>query len=358
MKKRRRLSILVEGPGDRQVKAFATIVTKSHIPAAVALAHSIARFDTDARLHVLVVDSMPSAKKITHISFHRVEELSDDVSMHIRAKYRYHSDSLRWALKPVFLRLLLRRHPSVIFVDPDVCFYQSSSFLFHHLEQSSVLLARHWRPVDPPTARSSSEYCNQFTCNFRDGHFNGGFVGVTRRALPILSWWAKACLFHCMKDALLGLYVDQKYLDLLPIQFEDVGILDHQGCDIAEWNLFGLTRRLVKGKVLINGRWPIVFIHFTLATVEKIERGLDPLLKPHLDDYREILRSLSPDYPNAERILNWRARKLLNLPADLARQLASRVPLPRPAGLLVRRMRLSALLCAEALYRETREYLA
>ena len=46
------------------------------------------------------------------------------------------------------------------------------------------------------------------------------------------------------------------------------------------------------GQVCINGKDPVVFIHFTKSTIRGIVKGEDALLAPFLDIYRENLQRL------------------------------------------------------------------
>ena len=92
-----------------------------------------------------------------------------------------------------------------------------------------------------------------------------------------------------MKAPERGLFVDQAYLDLLPIYFESVKILRHRGCNVANWNQIECQREENQpGVITING-FPLVFIHFTASTIRGIEAGDDPLLRDHLARYRAAL---------------------------------------------------------------------
>lgn len=268
------------------MKGFATITTFDHLPKCLAMASSIHRFLPDIAVCVLVIDK-PGRKFDFAYQKGRLEIL--DISIleshpefqKIYRRHRRNSDRLRWASKPCFLSQLIKQHDfeQLFFVDNDLFFFQSPEFLFNELEGKSVLLTPHWRCLDP------TEQPLWFDVNFTDGVYNAGFVGFTKKGLPALAFWARACAYKCEKNFKKGRFDDQKYLDLVPAAFDDVGILNHRGCNVAFWNKTENKRQMVNGKVTVNGQWPVIFVHFTRKMIEEIERGKEPLLQQFLDEY-------------------------------------------------------------------------
>ena len=92
------------------------------------------------------------------------------------------------------------------------------------------------------------------------------------------------------------MFVDQKYLDILPSRFQGVRQLWHKGCNVANWNMVDCRRVQVDDQILINGVEPIVFIHFTKSTIRGILNGDDALLLPYLNSYEDKLQSINPAY--------------------------------------------------------------
>ena len=101
-----------------------------------------------------------------------------------------------------------------------------------------------------------------------------------------MEWWERVCQYRCEKNESEGFYVDQRYLDLLPIHFENVHVIDHKGCNVAEWSLEHLPRVIMPDGVYICNQ-PLIFIHFTQITIDRIEKGFDPMLAPCLERYRQ-----------------------------------------------------------------------
>ena len=132
--------------------------------------------------------------------------------------------------------------------------------------------------------------------------FNAGFIGVNKEGEPAMDWWATICEYQCINAPDQGLFVDQAYLNMMPIYFDEVKVIRHKGCNIANWNQIECKRSLTKdSRVLINNRYDLVFIHFTNSTIKGIQNGEDALLKPSLQEY---LNSLEKHKRWVSRILN------------------------------------------------------
>jgi hypothetical protein len=177
--------------------------------------------------------------------------------------------------------LLENGFEKVLYVDADIFFYNAYAFLFDALDTASVLITPHWSISDPLINEES--FVTLFTC----GIFNAGFVGASRAGLPALHWWSGACHYKMGAFAMQGIYDDQRYLDLLPAEFDNVHILRHKGCNVAIWNQEKCRRVPVNGKILINGIYPLIFIHMSQVMIKEILKGHDALLKPYFDEYRK-----------------------------------------------------------------------
>lgn len=268
------------------MKTFCTVITKDYLPYAIALYKSLRKFDPTMQLQVLVVDGDIAAERIATYPGMKIIPVSEmmnfSLTRSLYKKYAHTSaDNFRWSLKPVFIRYLLTKSfTKVIFTDCDVFFYEDYAFLFNELENSSILLTPHWRCSNPLKDEQA------FLSIFSDGIYNAGFIGASMAAIPALEWWAQVCHYQMVTDEAKGLREDQGYLDLVPVQFENVVIIRHKGCNISAWNQIECKRILVGDKVLINGIYPIVFIHFNTTQFTQILKGHDALLLPYLHEFK------------------------------------------------------------------------
>ena len=288
---------------------FCTIITADFIPYALTLHESLRAQDETTELNVLISDkkteivSLPSSKN--NLTFTFAEDVcKQGVAKKVWDKYAaMDMDRFRWSMKPIFIGYLIEEHgyDKVLFSDPDIVFFDEFDFLIDNLDAFDILLTPHWRSSD------REKDPQNFDLLYVGGLFNGGFVGVNRGGLAAMKWWAKACESVCEKDFSKGRYVDQTHLNLLPILFDNVKIVKHKGCNVANWNQVDCPRVLgANGEVLIEGKWPIVFIHFTESTVHGIEAGKDLLLKRYFEKQQKMLRRNGWNPQESKKIESWK----------------------------------------------------
>lgn len=247
-------------------KTFCTISTHSHLFKSFALADSLAPYG--GILHILLVDSSLSKKEAPpNVQFHFLKDLQSNISKKIQLKYSNKQDCLRWSLKSVFLIHLLQTDKTVIYIDNDIYFYSDPSFLFEKLSASNILLSPHHYPRDPEKNQ------NWFEANFKVGLYNAGFLGANNQSIDVLIWWAKACLYRCEKNAWRGLFDDQKYLDLFPIIEKKTKIIEHLGCNVAEWNAEVCVKKESSKGLVINEEFPLVFYHFNYFSLQNLSES-------------------------------------------------------------------------------------
>jgi SAM-dependent methyltransferase len=277
---------------DYTANTFCTIITENYLPYALSLLNSISIFNNKITLHVLISDSensVPSPNQ--RLKIHSIKEMSDNEvlqALHLKY-YSSNHDAFRWSMKSVFIKHLLENYnkEKVIYVDSDIHFFSDYNFLFQELDTSNVILTPHWRASNPLVDK------NNFDLLMTSGLYNAGFIGVNKFAVNAMDWWAKACLYKCEIDPTKGHFVDQTYLDLFHILFENVKVVRHRGLNVANWNQVECKRCLTKdGNVIINNTYPIVFIHFTASTIRGILSGQDSLLINYLKHYAESLKAI------------------------------------------------------------------
>lgn len=276
----------------------ASIVTRGFVERALTMFESMYQYRDDCHLDLLVInrnkeDTMINLKNVT---LHHVSEFYDHpeygniyrliIANHSRVvknrpKLISHNDYLRWSLKPVFVNILLEKYDRVFFCDHDLFFYNNYDFLDEWSADRAICLSPHWRTIYP-TVEMEWEY------NFKHGLYNGGFFIATRLGRPILDWWSEMCVHKCTANESDATYVDQKYLDVVPLYYDNVGIIKHKGCNVAAWNRTYLKRGIKDGQTVVNG-YPIIFIHYSPVTIKHISDNIDPLLQQHYREYQDAL---------------------------------------------------------------------
>lgn len=271
------------------MNTYCTIINTKYLPYARVLHQSILKNNPDAKLQVLITDSdntdSPNSDSDSFCFYSYKNLLDSEVGRNIYKKYSAtNADQLRWALKPVLLLYLLKREfDKVIFIDPDMYFVNGASFLFDELDSHNILLATHNGIIDPLI------YEDGLYSVLRNGMFSGGFIGATKKGIRAIEWWAGVCHYKIERVKELGLYDDQKYLDLFPLIDPSTTWLKHPGCNLENINSSTQKRELIDGKIKINKTYDPVFIHFTKDTITNIENGNDALLQHYLKEYSEEL---------------------------------------------------------------------
>lgn len=266
--------------------ALCTISTESHLFKSYALLESVKQY-SQTDLFCLITDS-PKIMEHSEFHFNYLSDLNSDIAEKIKKKYT--GDKLRWSLKPVYVKSLLEKgYERVIYVDNDVFFYSSPDFLFKKLASSSFLLTPHFYKTNPKKEQ------NWLEANFRVGLYNAGFFGANKEASPILDWWANCCLYNVKKAFWRGLFDDQKYLDLIPVIFENVEVVRHRGCNFAGWNSDNVQLETNSERQLTINNDPLVFIHFAQLSVERFSDAESPLY-PYYKDYSAALRLIRPGF--------------------------------------------------------------
>lgn len=259
---------------------FCTIASHDYLPFVQTLLYSLKKNGPSAQLHALIVNDGP-LPAIDGVKWYSLNNLMHEPSVHeVVLKYSSNGDAVRWALKPFFLSFLVEQHEKVIYLDNDLYFFNRYDFLFKELDNHTLLLSPHWSCFDP-----LPDFEN-FLTSFQVGLYNAGFVGATKAGKQTLQWWGKLCLHTMQHEPSKGLFDDQRYLDLAPIFDPEVGVLRHLGCNISSVNMHQNRRELKDQEVMINGIFPIVFIHFSGETVKHILNGNDSLLRRYFDEYK------------------------------------------------------------------------
>src|SRR5258706_4960312 len=273
------------------MQTFCTIITAGYFPKAVVLYKSIRAFNKEIDMHVLVSDNKPvtgPAIDSEGLKIINTSELAGyPLVESLYKKYAHiNFDNFRWSMKPVFASYLLRAgYDKIIYMDCDMFFVNDYNFLLEELDKYDLLLTPHWNNTHPLVDK------NSFLSNFTSGIFSAGFFGANQQALTALDWWSNACHFLMGEHMDKGVHDDQRYLDIFPVLFEKTKIIRHRGCNIGAWNYEESKRIIVNGQVLINGQYPVIFIHFDEMLISTILKGHDEHLTPYLDKYREAFET-------------------------------------------------------------------
>lgn len=255
-------------------RAACTIVSLNYLPYARTLCDAFLEQHPELPFYVLIVDRPSPDVDVSGERFQPiwVEELG--IPNFPSVAFKFDILELNTNVKPTFLkRLLSSGIDQLIYFDPDILICSSVSFIFDLLQSSSIVVTPH--ALSPNDAAPSGESILLYS-----GVFNLGFIAVanTEESLRFLGWWEDRCLTEGFVERRSGLFVDQKWINLVPCYYEHVTILKHPGCNVAYWNLH--ERSIAKNEKgwIVNGSVPLVFYHFSGVSVDGgplISRGYD-----------------------------------------------------------------------------------
>ena len=243
------------------VPVICTIVAKNYLAQARSLVASFLEHHPDGRAFVLLVDRPdayydPDKEPFTTI-------LAEDIGIpnFWMMTFRYTILELNTAVKPFFLEYLFKNYDydKICYFDPDIYFYQPVDEIWEKLNTYHIVLTPHLLgPLD-------DEFRPNEISILQSGTYNLGFIGLSRHPEvdEFLTWWQGKLAKYCVVDIEKGLFVDQKWIDLVPGRFSGVYIDQDPGCNAAYWNLYHReVTRSRTGGYLVNGM-PLKFFHFS-----------------------------------------------------------------------------------------------
>ena len=244
--------------------SYFTICARNYLAYAATLAASLARTNSQARLKVFLADAAPDND--TH------GQLPDGLDIipvqtiplpdHEDMAMRYTVMEFATAVKPFCFRYLFEAGAEkAVFLDPDIFVTGPLTEITAAFDDGAdAILTPH---LDAPLPEDGA---TPTTADIAaSGVYNLGFLGLHHGPAtePFLAWWERKCATECFNDLQRGLFVDQKFVDMLPAFVPGTHILRHKGYNVAYWNL--PTRPIAGGPdgSYTAGGAPLRFFHFS-----------------------------------------------------------------------------------------------
>jgi hypothetical protein len=245
----------------RQNRAICTIIAKNYLAFARTLAQSFLSLHPDYKVYVLIVDDFEGYIDPAEECFEIVKLADLKIPNLPHFCFKYNLKELCTAAKANLLDYLIREKSSdrLLYLDPDILIIGPLDALFERLDTHDIVLTPHL-DTDYP----DDDLLPDDGYILRAGQFNLGFIGInsSENAKSFLNWWKPKLHRKCVVDLLNGYFVDQKFIDFVPIFFQNLFVERHVGYNAAYWNLH--SRRLSR----VDGTWkcndgPLYFFHFS-----------------------------------------------------------------------------------------------
>ncbi len=274
--------------------AVFTSITLSYLAKARVLARSVKRHNPGYRFYLVLAE--PAPKWLADGIASREEPFDrligiDELPIENRSSWLFGLDVVECCtgVKAMAMRLLQDYYAEdrVIFLDPDIVVFSNLDEIATDLNEHSILLTPHC-----PVAETETEAirCNEIS-SLAHGVYNLGFLAVKSddEGKRLARWWSHRLRYFCHDDIPNGLFTDQRWIDLVPAQFNGVKILRDPAYNVASWNI---TQRRVSGAVpdsiLCEGR-PLGFYHFS-GINRQIPQRIHRLFAPQNQTLKALVR--------------------------------------------------------------------
>jgi hypothetical protein len=181
---------------------------------------------------------------------------------------RYNITELNTAVKPFYFTYFFKQYPqaqNVIYFDPDIIVYQPLTGLLNSLKNHEAVLTPHINtPIEDRQTPNELHHLNT-------GIYNLGFVAFRRSAVntAFINWWEEKLRYECLIDLCNGLFVDQNWMNFLPVFVPDTYIERNPGYNAAYWNLHERTFSEHEKVFYVNDDNPLIFFHYSGYDPEK-----------------------------------------------------------------------------------------
>ena len=151
----------------------------------------------------------------------------------------------------------------VFYFDPDTAVFNSMLPVVDLLNDFSIVLTPH--QTDPESSDNKMAILDNEVASLQYGVFNLGFVAVANdsEGRRFANWWSDRLQDYCHDRLDIGIFVDQKWCNLVPCFFDNVFVLRDPGYNVASWNLSNRKFSFDDHGVLNINDKPLRFYHFT-----------------------------------------------------------------------------------------------
>jgi len=254
---------------------YFTSITTNYFAKARVLCKTLKKYNNDAKFLVAVSDVIPDEinpadEPFDYIFSTRSLNCIDNIDIFY---FKHNITELCTAVKPMIAQYIFSTYTAdkIIYLDPDIAVFDSLSVLESYLDKYSMIFTPHQlKPEEQDVYVRENEILF-----LKRGANNLGFFGVKndKEGLAFLKWWSSRLMHYCFddtigvlnelkRDGILGLFTDQKWIDLVPSFFNNYYFIKHPGYNVCTWNLSGRKVHYNGEKYLVNEE-PLYFFHFS-----------------------------------------------------------------------------------------------
>jgi len=253
------------------MKVAFTIATSNYLAQAKTISDSFLEYNSDYKFIIVLLDKVqnrfdPSifqAAELLEVEMLNIEGFKQMV-------IRYNIFELSNALKPFIADYIYNNYTElevVLYFDSDMMAFNSFTYIEECLKEYVICITPHiLAPI--PKSRLNPDERNFLSA----GIFNAGFFALSaeNEAKDFISWWKEKLRYLCFNKPSEGLFVDQLWLNYVPVFFQKVLILRHVGYNMAHYNLHERLITQSDGKYIVNKKYVLSLFHFTGFDINNI----------------------------------------------------------------------------------------
>ncbi|MGA1977598.1 MAG: hypothetical protein ABSG89_07050 [Bacteroidales bacterium] len=280
------------------MKIAFTVCSNNYLAQSITLADSIKAKSKEWIVFIGLVD-----KKSNNINYdkipHRILTIDEIGLAGIDDLWKkYDIIELNTSVKPAFFRFIFSNFSQpeyVFYFDPDIKVYSDLDYLLHEFGPGDFMILTPHILLPIPL----DDKIPQESIFLNHGVYNLGFLGLKKSlsADSFISWWMERTMILGFRRLSEGLFVDQLWLNLVPVFYDGVKICKNPGCNVAPWNIQERDISCNNGSYWVNSSNPLLFYHFSNFKYQEPEI-ISKLYNRMNGKETEDLKNLYRDYYN------------------------------------------------------------
>lgn len=248
-----------------------TLCSNNYLAFAKTLADSFIEQHPDSKFIIGIADKRDDSIDYSFFEPHELIFVHDVPNLEVdRMADAYNIIEFNTSVKPFYFDYIFKSRKdveTVIYLDPDIKCFDSLQPLKEAIGEKSVGLTPH---ITTPLSNENF-MIEKRMLNF--GIYNLGFCWMNRsdNTQAFINWWMERLDENCKQDLKNGVFVDQLWVNLIPIYFkDDVHISYDLGLNMAYWNFHERKLNQVDDTHwMVNDKFKLKFFHFSSYKVER-----------------------------------------------------------------------------------------
>lgn len=283
------------------MQLYFTICSNNYLAQAAVLHISLKQHVPGCRFLLFLCDTLHAAVDYTAFADETIPLASIEPAIDTLAA-KYTIAELNACLKPRVMEYLFteRMEGTAVYLDPDIKVYAPLPHPHEMPGTAHIVLTPHiYTPIEPDGNTPSDN-----TFLLQCGVFNLGYIGLrnTAESMRFIRWWKQHTYERGYAAVGAGVFTDQLPVNLVPIFFKHVEVMDDMGCNMAPWNLHERKLSPSNEGYLVNGELPLRFFHFSSFDMHNVELPLEQynrFMLRNRPDLQELYYQYKEDLINA-----------------------------------------------------------